>query len=120
MACNEKNPLQREGTSVLTRVLSALSTSFAKADERQAADILLFLRRYSTYLNYYNTTNSLAGDWEPFMKMDISVTLAFLMRLDSRKCSDYKKLVYKKSGLAEQMRKLKKSLNTYSTFFFPC
>lgn len=100
MACNEKNPLQREGTSVLTRVLKALSTSFVKPDERQAADILLFMRRYSTYLNYYDAANNPAGDWESFMKMDISVTLAVLMRLDSRKCVDYKKLLYKKIKLS--------------------
>ncbi|MCO4294458.1 baseplate J/gp47 family protein [Solitalea sp. MAHUQ-68] len=96
MACNEKNPLEREGTSILNRMLSALATSFVKPDEREAADMVLFMRRYSAYLNYYNSSNVLDGDWEPLMKMDISVTLAVLMRLDAHKCSDYKKLVYKK------------------------
>src|SRR2546428_11011816 len=96
MACNEKNPLLREGTSILTRMLSALATAFVKPDERQAADIVLFMRRYATYLKYYNSSNTHDNDWEPFMKMDISVTLAVLMRLDSHKCSNYKKLLYKK------------------------
>ena len=95
MACIEKNPLSREGTSTLTRVLAALATSFAKPDERQAADLLLFLRRYAGYLNYFTSSATPSGDWVPLMKMDISVTLAVLMRLDTRRASDYKKLLYK-------------------------
>ncbi|POY37289.1 hypothetical protein C3K47_05860 [Solitalea longa] len=102
MACNDKNPLLREGTSLLNRMLDALATSFVKPDERQEADLLLFLRRYSTYLNYYDSSLTVADDnWEPFMKMDISVTLAVLMRLDAAKCSDYKKLLYKRIELSD-------------------
>lgn len=95
MSCTEKNPLVREGTSIDSRVLSALSPSFAKPDERQMSDIILFAKKYAAYLNYYNQANVLAEDWQPFMKMDISVTLATLMSMDIRKSSDYKKLLYK-------------------------
>jgi hypothetical protein len=95
MSCSEKNPLVREGTSILTRMQAALAASFVKPDERQTADIILFLRRYATYLNYYDDSNIVKGDWEPFLKMDISATLAVLMRIDIRRCNDYKKLLYK-------------------------
>ena len=95
MSCNEKNPLVREGTSILTRMQAALAASFVKPDERQAADIILFLRRYATYLKYYDDFNKVKGNWEPFLKMDISATLAVLMRIDIRRCNDYKKLLYK-------------------------
>jgi hypothetical protein len=90
MGCPEKNPLTREGTSTGTRVLAALSPSFAKPDERGAADLLLFLRRYSAYLNYYNGSNVPDGDWQPFLNADVSVTLAMLAALDPKKSSDYK------------------------------
>lgn len=96
MGCAEKNPLIREGTSSATRELAALSPSFAKPDERQAADLLLFLRRYSAYLNYYNENNALDGDWQPFLKADVSVTLASLAALNLQKSSDYKKALFKK------------------------
>ena len=100
MACNDKNPLIREGTSLLDRVLEALSVDYSKADERDIADILLFAKRYAAYLNYYNEDNVADGDWQPLMMMDISVTLASLSKMDVRKLSDYKKLLFKRIGLA--------------------
>lgn len=95
MSCDDKNRLQREGTSELTRVLAALNVSFSRVDERDAADLLLFAKRYAAFLNYYNADNTPDGDWEVFMKMDISVTLATLVKIDVRKISDYRKLIYK-------------------------
>jgi hypothetical protein len=101
MSCTEKNPLIREGISLQSRALKALSPSFAQPDERRAADIILFARKYATYLNYYNSYNVIDGDWETLMKMDISVTLAILQTIDTRKCSDYKKLLYKRIKIAD-------------------
>src|SRR5687767_7785759 len=95
MPCDDKNKLQREGTSELNRVLAALDVSFAKTDERDVAELMLFARQYATYLNYYDTSNTIDGDWELFMKMDISVTLATLSKPDITAISDYRKLLYK-------------------------
>lgn len=100
MSCGEKNNLIREGTSHLDRVLAALSTGYAKVDEREPADIILFATRYAAYLNYYDASDTVAGNWEPLMKMDISVTLATLMKTDTRAVSDYKKILYKNIKLA--------------------
>lgn len=100
MPCNDKNPLVREGTSALSRVLAALSTSYAMVDERRDADLLLFAKRYASFLNYYTDANLAYGDWEIFMKMDISVVLATLDKIDLRAISDYKKLIYKRIKLA--------------------
>ena len=94
MSCENKNPLVREGTSILTRVLSALSPGYAKVDERTEADIILFAKRYASYLNYFDSSNVRTGDWEPLMKMDVSVALAELLKIDINKIYDYKNSLY--------------------------
>ncbi len=96
MPCDEKNPLVREGTSLMNRVLAALSTDYARVDERDAPDLLLFAKRYAAYLNYFNSSNTVDGDWEVLMRMDISVVLATLDKINVRKISDYKKTLYKR------------------------
>ena len=93
MSCTDKNPLIREGTSLLNRILAALSASYARVDERDAAEIILFAKRYAACLNYYNETNVVDGHWQALMKMDVSVTLATLARIDTREISDYKKAI---------------------------
>jgi len=100
MACTDKNPLNREGTSQLNRVLAALDVHFADVDERNPSDLILFAKRYAEYLNFYNKDNIADGSWKPLMMMDVSVTLATLVHLDSQKISDYKKLLYKNIALA--------------------
>lgn len=100
MSCENKNLLQREGTSELNRVLAALSVLFARVDERDAADLLLFAKRYASYLNFYNSSNTIDGDWESLMKMDISITLATLMKVDIAAVADYRKLLYKRIRLS--------------------
>lgn len=97
----------REGTSIQTRVLNALSTSYARPDERTPADLILFAKKYAACLRFYNSSNTPDGDWEPLMKMDISVTLAALMTVDTRKCAGYKKLLYRNIKLADTEDKAK-------------
>jgi hypothetical protein len=100
MSCTENNILEREGSSHLNRVLAALSPGYAKPDERDTADILLFAKRYAAYLNYYNESDTEDGSWEALMMMDISVILATLVKTDTRVVADYKKLLYKKIQMA--------------------
>jgi hypothetical protein len=99
MACGEKNELVREGTSGLSRVLAALSTGYARVDERDTPDLLLFAKRYAACLNYYNDSNAISGDWQQLMQMDISVTIATLIKTDIPAISNYKKLLYKKIAI---------------------
>lgn len=96
MPCNDKNPLIRDGCSRTNRVLAALSTGYAKVDEREQADLILFAGRYAEYLNYFNSSNAIDGDWRELMKMDVSVVLATLSGIQLRKISDYKKILYKR------------------------
>jgi hypothetical protein len=100
MACTDRNPLNREGTSQLNRVLAALDVHYADVDERNSADLILFAKRYAAYLNYYNESNAIDGTWQPLMMMDVSVTLATLANINVKRISDYKKLLYKNIALA--------------------
>jgi hypothetical protein len=108
MPCDDKNSLVREGTSVLNRVIAALSTGYARVDERDAPDLLLFAKRYAGYLNFYDQNNAIDGTWEDLMKMDVSVVLATLNKMDVRKISDYKKLLYKRIKQAANDAEAKK------------
>jgi len=100
MSCNDKNSLTREGISLFNRVLAALNTNYAKVDERTDADIILFAKRYAAYLNYYDASNTLTGDWQSIMKMDACVALAALFKIESSKIYDYKLLLFKQIKLA--------------------
>jgi hypothetical protein len=100
MPCTDKNPLTREGTSILNRVLAALATTYAKVDEREAADIILFAKRYAAKLNFYKEDNTIYGNWQQLMHSDVSVPLATLVRINVQEISDYKKRIYKAITLA--------------------
>src|ERR1700759_1364327 len=103
MSCNDKNPLTREGVSLLNRVLAALSTTYAKVDERDKADLILFAKQYGACLNYFDQDTidkTPVNDWEALMRMDISVVLATLTKINVQEVSYYKKLLYKRTLLA--------------------
>ena len=100
MPCTDRNPLTREGTSQLNRVLAALDVHYADVDERTTSDLILFAKRYAAYLNYYNENNSIDGNWQPLMMMDVSVTLATLAGINVKRIGDYRKLLYKNTALA--------------------
>jgi hypothetical protein len=76
--CLDSKLLKYNGTSQPQRELSALITDCALVDERSAADLILLARKYSAYLNYYDLTNTVTGDWQPLMSRDIAVTIAGL------------------------------------------
>ncbi len=76
--CLDNNLHNNSGTSQGQRLLEALSAGYAKVDERSTADLLLFAKKYGTYLNYYDTGNTSTGDWSGFMSQDISVIIAYI------------------------------------------
>src|SRR5215831_9997416 len=100
MPCTDKNPLTREGTSILNRVLAAFATTFAKVDERDDADIILFAKRYAAKLNFYKEDNTIDGTWQQLMHSDVSVPLATLVKINVQEITDYKKRIYKAITLA--------------------
>lgn len=95
--CDNRNEYVRTGVSQQERVLAALLPTYAQVDERNYADLILFAKEYARYLNYFNdqlvadknAAMDADGDWTVFMKMDISVVLATLSKLDSKKVFAY-------------------------------
>jgi len=93
--CTDKYLLNRSGSSQWNRVLKALQPSYAKIDERDEADLILFAKKYAAYLNYYNESEALDGDWQVFMKMDVSVTLATIAKMRPADFDEFVKIVYR-------------------------
>ncbi len=94
--CKNKNPLIRSGVNQYQRVLKALLPDFVKVDEKEYPDLILFAKNYATYLKYFKNNNTEDGDWRPFVTMDISVTLASLIKLDIQGYYTYTKDIFDK------------------------
>lgn len=76
MSCSEnKNPLQRGGTSQQQRLLVALKSGYVNIDERDYADWIVFASEFASYLNYFDSTNQVNGNWKPFFENDISAVI---------------------------------------------
>lgn len=74
--CSDTNLAQYSGTSQAQRIPQALSAQFALVDERTAANLILFAKKYSAYLNYYDLTNAITGTWQNIMGKDVAITIA--------------------------------------------
>ncbi|XZF12935.1 baseplate J/gp47 family protein [Chitinophagaceae bacterium MMS25-I14] len=83
MACDDKkNPLQRGGTSQLQRMPNGLKAGYVNVDERSFAGWIVFADAFAPYINYFNATNKIAGDWKPFFDNDVSAILGSVAILD--------------------------------------
>ncbi|MDN5289510.1 MAG: Baseplate J-like protein [Mucilaginibacter sp.] len=74
--CFDTKLLSYNGTSQVQRSLDALLAKCALVDERTAADLILFTKKYSAWLNYYDNTNAINGDWQQLMGKDLAVVIA--------------------------------------------
>lgn len=68
--------LMHEGSSQDLRVPMALDPGHVPVNERGPEYGLVFAKAYSAYLNYYDSNNSVTGDWQSFFDKDVSVLLA--------------------------------------------
>jgi hypothetical protein len=116
--CTDTKATNRSGASQLERVLKALMPDHAKIDERDAADLILFAKRYAAYLNYYNEKNEKDGDWQAFMSMDVSVTLAAVAKTDVKGYDDFLKIIYNNVKNASSEADRKKYFKVIFDFFF--
>ncbi|MET0395049.1 MAG: hypothetical protein ABW019_18025, partial [Chitinophagaceae bacterium] len=78
-----KNPLDRDGTSQQQRLAKALLPENAKIDDRKIEEIIAFAVEYSRLINYYNTGNTIDGDWTCFYDTDPCILLALLATIDT-------------------------------------
>jgi hypothetical protein len=116
--CTDPNAMNRSGSSQQQRVMNALLPRNAKVDERDYADLILFAKRYAAYLNYYNDTNTVDGNWQALMSMDISVTLAGIAKTDLPSYTDYLKIIYSNIQSAPDEAERKKHFKTIFDFIF--
>ncbi len=93
LTCNILNPLQRDGTSQRQRFLEALSPQSVLVDERDLADLLLYVRQYASFLRYYTPSNGHGGNWVAFIEQDISTLVSMIRDTDFQK---------EKQGFVEQ------------------
>jgi hypothetical protein len=82
--CDIPNPLVRHGTGQAERLPAALDPAYVKVDERGPDDLLCFVQRYASLLQYYDSENRPAGDWRPFVEKDVSVVIALIANYDAR------------------------------------
>jgi len=80
--CVFLNPLQRDGTSQAQRLIKALRPTSVLVDERDLSDLLLYARRYATFLRYYTPQNSHGGNWVDFFEHDISTLVSIIRDTD--------------------------------------
>jgi len=92
--CLDKNLHNNSGTSQVQRALKALTADYALVDERSTEDLLLFAKKYGAYLNFYDTGNTVMGDWSAFMAKDISVIIAALREWRGRDYITYTNNLY--------------------------
>jgi hypothetical protein len=77
--CNQnRDPLRlvREGTNQDERFSLALKSGFVSIDERKPQNDIVFAREYSSFLNFYDLDNNVAGNWRRFFEEDVTVQLA--------------------------------------------
>ncbi|WP_153801261.1 baseplate J/gp47 family protein [Foetidibacter luteolus] len=116
--CTDKNALNRSGSSQWGRVLAALLPAYARVDERDEADLILFAKKYAAYLNYYQENNSVDGDWQVFMKMDVSVTLATIAKMRAADFDDFVKIIYRDINEAANENERRKYFKVLFDFVF--
>ncbi len=66
------------GSSQRDRELAALAADYVQLDEKTTADWILFAKAYAAFLQYFDTKNEVAGDWQPFWSKNPSISLATL------------------------------------------
>ena len=72
--------VQRGGTSQPQRQLPALYTDYVLPEERDTADFLILLQKYSKHLNYHDIQNQVNGDWSGMLGKDLSYLLAIISK----------------------------------------
>lgn len=73
-----RDPLKllRDGTNQEQRLAAALDPAYAPVNEHRTEHRIVFAQAYAAYLNYYDATNTVTGDWSPFFSADLSAQLA--------------------------------------------
>ena len=91
--------------SALQSTVQSLDTDQALVDNRNEIDHLNFLARFSSLLNYYDTSNKVKGEWSSFLLKDPVFLLAHIAKTDFDEYhKNFKRLI---SGLRKEASKPK-------------
>ena len=75
--CHKKNPLTRNGTNQWGRFLKTLNPDSVKVDGRSAADMVMFAKRLSQEIKFYDKDNAESvRHWKPFFSQNLTSILA--------------------------------------------
>jgi len=92
--CDERNPLERDGTSQGQRLLAGLLPGHVAVDERKLEDLLLFASRLAEKLKFFGSDNTPDGDWKNFITRDVTTLVAEMSTFDpSRERKQMQQLV---------------------------
>lgn len=65
--CDNNNPLFRDGTSQQQRLVKALLPDYVSVDERDMDDLIEFVNKFTSLIQYYNINNQSDGTWKELM-----------------------------------------------------
>lgn len=65
--CDNKNPLFRDGTSQQQRLIKALLPEYVSVDERDMNDLIEFVNKFTSLIQYYSINNQQDGSWKELM-----------------------------------------------------
>ncbi len=68
----------REGTNQEQRFPAPLDPAYAPVNGQSVERGIVFAQQYASLLNYFDSTNTAAGDWRTFFSRDISALLALV------------------------------------------
>ncbi len=77
--------VKRGGTSQPQRLSPTLGTDYALPEERDTADFLILLQKFSGHLNYHNLQNQVNGDWTAMLGKDLLYLLAVISKENTAK-----------------------------------
>ena len=89
--CNQQNPLKHSGTKQGDRYRNPLFPDSAKVDERDLQDLILFAKKYARYIQYYDPSNFLDGNWLSFFANDPTATFASIVKIPAPPFFDFYK-----------------------------
>ncbi len=75
MSCDNKNPLQRNGTGQQQRMPEALKDGYVLVEERDYNEWIVFAGQFAQWIKYFDISNQVNGNWQPFFTSDISAVL---------------------------------------------
>jgi len=83
LTIHQRHPLQRNGSSRITRILQALAPDSFRIDNRSMQDLIVAAHRYARLLSYYDQNNKPDGDWACFWEVETLTYLAVLSAWDT-------------------------------------